>query len=145
MENNIIRKRYPYILFIVIIIITAYLIKISISSKEFNDLYKFNSEEIIGGTIEYDGNDWKLTSKEMKEFVSLLRNSEYYKRGKVSNVIEGYLYHIEIHLKGDKFIYIILSDQESLIKSDVEYKITSPENINEYIRNMSYENRSDKK
>ncbi|MGO1470477.1 MAG: hypothetical protein ACTHW2_10690 [Tissierella sp.] len=84
--------------------------------------------------------DYEFTSEEMKDFVSLLKNSEYYRDGKVSNVIEGYLYYIQLNLKGDKFIDIVLSDQECLIKSDVKYKIISTKNINEYITNMLQEN-----
>ncbi|WP_442263911.1 hypothetical protein [Tissierella sp.] len=128
-------------MFFALIVITVYFIKVNNSPKDFNDLYQFKIDEIIGGTISYMGDtDYEFTSEEMKDFVSLLKNSEYYRDGKVSNVIEGYLYYIQLNLKGDKFIDIVLSDQECLIKSDVKYKIISTKNINEYITNMLQEN-----
>lgn len=138
-EKNIIYKIHLYIFF-VLIAITAYFIKINNAPKDFENLYQFKSDQIIGGTIAYDGNsDYEFTSEEMKDFVNLLKNSEYYREGKVYNVIEGYLYHIQIHLEGDRFIYIILSDRGYLIKSNIKYKVVSKNNINEYIANMLME------
>lgn len=130
MNLNIIKKIF-ILLFLILGILIIYQ---RISPKMFEKFYSFNEQDVVGGYIFYpEVGETEVDLKDMKHLLSLLKSKKYYYEGKTSNVIEGSLYHIKFETKGKMSHDIVISNQGYLLIERKKYKISSGQDILEYL------------